>query len=116
MTLTDFALLIQQKWQNLDMNFVFQDFPELIDDSQKGLDRVAKIVNSMRNFARLSDENYFELVDINDLLDEVLIVVNNEIKYVATIEKNFAKRSGIQPAEAMVCLRVCDGVKLNWLR
>ncbi len=91
MTLTDFALLIQQKWQNLDMNFVFQDFPELIDDSQKGLDRVAKIVNSMRNFARLSDENYFELVDINDLLDEVLIVVNNEIKYVATIEKNFAK-------------------------
>ena len=43
----------------------------------------------MRNFARLSDENYFEYVDINELLDEVLIVVNNEVKYIATVQKEF---------------------------
>lgn len=87
LTLSEFSSLVQQKWQQVDMDFVFEDFPELIEDSQKGLDRVAKIVNSMRNFARLSDENYFEMVEINELLDEVLIVVNNEIKYVASIEK-----------------------------
>lgn len=81
------AMLI--KWRELDMAFVFEDFPELIVDSQKGLDRVAKIVSSMRNFARLSDENYFEYVDINELLDEVLIVVNNEVKYIATVQKEF---------------------------
>ena len=77
-------------WNKYDMDFVFDDFPELINDSQKGLDRVAKIVNSMRNFARISDENYFEYVDPNELIEEVLIVVNNEVKYVATVEKILA--------------------------
>ncbi len=84
----EFKILASDMWQKSDMTFVFEDFPELITDSQKGLDRVAKIVNSMRNFARLSDENYFEYVDINELLEEVFIVVNNEVKYVATLEKN----------------------------
>ena len=88
-TLEQFKEQMAIQWQKYDMDFVFEDFPELINDSQKGLDRVAKIVNSMRNFARLSDDNYFEYVDIGELIDEVLIVVNNEVKYVATVEKVF---------------------------
>jgi len=87
--LIHFSKRMQEKWEQTDMDFVFEDFPELINDSQKGLDRVAKIVSSMRNFARLSDDNYFEHVDINELLEEVLIVVNNEIKYIASVEKLF---------------------------
>lgn len=87
--LSQFRRLMSDKWDRTDMAFVFEDFPELIIDSQKGLDRVAKIVSSMRNFARLSDENYFEYVDINELLEEVFIVVNNEVKYIASVEKNF---------------------------
>ena len=88
-TLEQFKEQMAIQWQKYDMDFVFEDFPELINDSQKGLDRVAKIVNSMRNFARLSDDNYFEYVDIGELIEEVLIVVNNEVKYVATVEKVF---------------------------
>ena len=80
---------IHEAWDRADLDFVFTDFPELIEDSQKGLDRVAKIVSSMRNFARLSDDNFFESVHINDLIEEVLVVVNNEIKYVATVELDF---------------------------
>lgn len=80
--------LVDNDWKEKDMNFVFDDFPELISDSQKGLDRVAKIVSSMRNFARLSDENYYEFIDIVDLIEEVLVVVNNEVKYVAVVEKD----------------------------
>ncbi len=88
-TIDKFKELMAEQWQKSDMDFIFDDFPELINDSQKGLDRVAKIVNSMRNFARLSDDNYYEFVDIEDLLEEVLIVVNNEVKYIATVEKAF---------------------------
>lgn len=88
-TLEQFREALAIKWQESDMDFVFDDFPDLINDSQKGLDRVAKIVNSMRNFARLSDDDYFEYIDIVDLLEEVFIVVNNEVKYVATVEKGY---------------------------
>jgi len=88
-TLEQYKALMAIQWEKSDMDFIFEDFPELINDSQKGLDRVAKIVNSMRNFARLSDDNYFEYVDICELIEEILIVVNNEVKYVATVEKVF---------------------------
>lgn len=91
LTFDEFKIMASNLWEKSDMTFIFEDFPELITDSQKGLDRVAKIVNSMRNFARLSDENYFEYVDINELLEEVFIVVNNEVKYVATLDKNLSQ-------------------------
>ena len=78
-------------WENNDLTFILEDFPELIIDSQKGLDRVAKIVSSMRNFARLSDDEYFEYVYIADLFEEVFIVVNNEVKYTANITIDFAE-------------------------
>lgn len=87
-TLDELKQYVQFEWTERDMEFVFDDFPELIKDSQKGLDRVAKIVSSMRNFARLSDENYFEYVNIGELIEEVLVVVNNEVKYIANVELN----------------------------
>lgn len=78
-----------EAWEKNDLSFILDDFPELIIDSQKGLDRVAKIVSSMRNFARLSDDEYFEYVYIDDIFEEVFIVVNNEVKYTANIVTDF---------------------------
>lgn len=86
---TDFKAHLIDAWEKLDLAFILDDFPELIIDSQKGLDRVAKIVSSMRNFARLSDDEYFEYVYISDLFEEVFIVVNNEVKYIANITYDF---------------------------
>lgn len=80
---------LQEDWKTKDMDFIMEDWPELIDESQKGLDRIAKIVNSMRNFARTSDEDTTEYFDINNLIDEVLMIVNNEVKYNAVVEKKY---------------------------
>lgn len=77
-------------WKEEDYDFLIEDFPDVIEESQKGLERVAKIVTSMRNFSRISEEDAFEYVDVNDLLEEVLIVVNNEVKYTAEIEKKWS--------------------------
>jgi signal transduction histidine kinase len=80
---------LQKDWKAKDIDFLLEDLPELIDESQKGLDRIAKIVNSMRNFARTSDEDTTEYFDINNLIDEVLMIVNNEVKYNAVVEKEY---------------------------
>ncbi len=78
-----------EDWKTKDIDFILEDLPDLIDESQKGLDRIAKIVNSMRNFARTSDDDMVEYFDINNLIDEVLMIVNNEVKYSAEVEKNY---------------------------
>ncbi|MDW7660365.1 MAG: response regulator [Bacillota bacterium] len=80
---------LHEDWKTKDIDFILGDLPDLIDESQKGLDRIAKIVNSMRNFARTSDEDTTEYFDINNLIDEVLMIVNNEVKYNAVVEKNY---------------------------
>ena len=80
---------MREMWREKDMGFVIEDFPEVLEDSQKGLDRVAKIVTSMRNFARVSDADSHEYVDMNDLIEEVLMIVNNELKYSANVVKSF---------------------------
>lgn len=82
---------LENKWHHSDLDFILEDFPDLIHESHKGLERVAKIVTSMKNFSRISEENTIEAIDINALMEEVLLVVNNEIKYTAEIEKNYTK-------------------------
>ena len=77
-------------WQEKDLDFIFDDFKEVLVDSETGLNRVAKIVMTMRNFARISDEDVFEYVDLNILVEEALLIVNNEIKYSAEVIKHYS--------------------------
>jgi signal transduction histidine kinase len=74
-------------WQSQDVDFVLSDLPDIFTDSDKGLNRVAKIVQSMRNFARVSEDEVYEFVNIDEIIEETMLIVNNEIKYVATINK-----------------------------
>lgn len=78
-------------WQEKDLDFIFDDFKEVLVDSETGLNRVAKIVMTMRNFARISDEDIFEYVDLNVLLEEALLIVNNEVKYSAEVIKHYSE-------------------------
>ncbi|MBF4693798.1 response regulator [Fusibacter ferrireducens] len=81
---------MERLWKDRDLDFIFEDFEDVLIDSETGLKRVAKIVMTMRNFARISDEDVYEYVDMNVLIDEALLIVNNEIKYSATIIKHYS--------------------------
>lgn len=79
---------VKNHWEAVDIDFVLDDLGDIFTDSEKGLKRVAKIVQSMRNFARVSEDEVYEFVDISEILDETLLIVNNEVKYIAQIYKN----------------------------
>lgn len=75
-----------EKKQNLDL--VLDDFGPLIAESRDGVQRVTKIVQSLRNFARTGHENDMALYDLNQIIEESLLIMQNEIKYVAAVHKN----------------------------
>lgn len=81
---------VLHEWKKCDLEFIMEDLPELVEESSKGLERMAKIVTSMRNFSRISEDDRFEYVDINGIIEEVLMVTNNQLKYVAEVEKDFS--------------------------
>ena len=74
--------------EDIDIEFLLEDIDDLIGDCREGTDRIKKIVQDLKDFAH-PGEDKLQSMDINDGLDSTLNVVNNEIKYKATVHKNF---------------------------
>ena len=79
---------IQEKESDLDIAFILEDIPGLIHESREGLDRIKKIVIDLKNFSH-PGEDALKLADINQNLDSTLNIVWNEIKYKATVTKDY---------------------------
>lgn len=81
--------------EDKNIGFIKEDIVKLLKESEQGLDRVRKIVMDLKTF---SYSTYDEItdIDIRKLLDEVLTMVNSEIKYRAELIKDYQKVSMIK--------------------
>ncbi|MCK5099680.1 MAG: response regulator, partial [Desulfobacteraceae bacterium] len=72
-----------------DINMIIKDLNELADESIEGVQRVKNIVKDLKNFSRI-DETEYRYLDINNSIDTTLNIIWNELKYKATIEKQYS--------------------------
>jgi two-component system, NtrC family, sensor kinase len=84
-----FAVQLQKKAKDLDIDYILEDTPGLIAESREGLDRIKKIVQDLKDFAHPGDD-VLKLSDMNLNLDTTLNIVWNELKYKATVHKAYA--------------------------
>ena len=68
-----------------DLDYLVDEIPRAIDQSLEGIDRVARIVRSMKEFSHPSGEAQ-QAVDINRALESTATVCRNEWKYVADLQ------------------------------
>jgi two-component system, NtrC family, sensor kinase len=73
---------------DIDLQYILEDITDLIGDCREGTDRIKKIVLDLKDFAH-PGEDKIQTLDINNGLESTLNVVNNEIKYKATVLKDF---------------------------
>ncbi len=85
----DLKRAIEGQRSELDMEFLKEDLPELLDESDDGLTRVKKIVQDLKDFSRV-DQSDWQDADLNAGLDSTLNVVMNEVKYKAEIVKHYS--------------------------
>jgi signal transduction histidine kinase len=71
-----------------DLAFVKEDTADLIRESLDGLKRVKDIVQSLKDFSHVGETEWQE-ADIHQGLDSTLNIVQNEIKYKATVERRY---------------------------
>jgi len=64
---------------DLDLDFLYEDLPKLVQSMQMGADRICEIVLSLRNFSRL-DESEFKAVDIHQGIDSTLVILRHRLK------------------------------------
>lgn len=71
---------IKEIIEEIDLNFLIQDLDKLLHSMEIGVERISKIVLSLRNFSRL-DESDMKPVDIHDGIDSTLLILQNRLNF-----------------------------------
>jgi PAS domain S-box-containing protein len=89
-TVTDTALQqqLQALKQTMDIGYLRDDIPALINESAEGVARVKKIVQDLKDFSR-QEEAEWQMADLHKGLESTLNIVHNEIKYKAEVVREF---------------------------
>ena len=83
------ATKLEQLRSELDLDYLRDDAPHLIDESLEGLSRVCKIVQDLKRFAHADTNPTWETASVHECLDSALNIANNEIKYRATVVREY---------------------------
>ncbi|MGK7925130.1 MAG: sensor histidine kinase [Spirulina sp.] len=79
---------IQERIEEIDLDFIQSDFPKLLTSMRMGTQRIQEIVTSLRNFSRL-DEAEVKDVNIHEGIESTLIILSSKIKQGIEIIKDY---------------------------
>lgn len=74
--------------KELDIDFLREDVKHLLLENKDGVDRVKRIVQDLKDFSHV-DHGEWIFANLHQGLDSTLNIVNNELKYKATVEKKY---------------------------
>jgi signal transduction histidine kinase len=70
---------IQTVIDEMDLEFVIKDFPDMLNSMQVGCDRIDQIVRALRNFSHL-DEADLKKVNIHQGIDSTLLILESRLQ------------------------------------
>jgi len=88
------AKIIELK-ESVDLNFIVQDLPKVIDSMTVGTAQLMQIIRSFRTFSHM-DENALQEVNIHECIDSTLLILNNRLKFGIKVSKNYSFLPPIQ--------------------
>ncbi|MEG4939417.1 PAS domain S-box protein [Microcoleus sp. F4-D5] len=71
--------LIADLAEQIELEFMKEDFPHLLNSIQTGAERIRQIVLSLRNFSRL-EESDIKRVNIHEGIDSALLILQHRLK------------------------------------
>jgi signal transduction histidine kinase len=71
--------VIQEKAEDLELDFIYEDLPQVVDSIKLGSDRIRQLVLSLRNFSRL-DEAECKAVDLHEGINSTLLILQHRLK------------------------------------
>jgi signal transduction histidine kinase len=75
--------------ERIDLDFLKEDIPVLMNESKEGILRVRHIVQDLKDFSRIDPNQDWQWANLHQGIDSTLNIVNNEVKYVADIVKEY---------------------------
>lgn len=77
--------------ENIELEYLKEDIPELVLQSREGITRVKKIVQDLKDFSRIDSNQEWQWSNLHEGMDSTLNIVNNEIKYKADVIKEYGE-------------------------
>ncbi len=74
--------------QKLKVDYIISDIRELVTESLDGANRVRHIVQDLKSFSRVDQAECCRM-NLNEMLETTINIAWNELKYIATLERNF---------------------------
>lgn len=75
--------------EEIELEYLKKDIPELMQQSKEGITRVKKIVQDLKDFSHIDSNLEWQWTNLHDGMDSTLNIVNNEIKYKADVIKEY---------------------------
>lgn len=72
------VLEIETEREAIDLDFLNEDFPRLLDSMQRGTERIVQIVNSLQNFSSLN-QTIKKPVNVHECLDNALLLLQHRL-------------------------------------
>ncbi|MEM9542055.1 MAG: ATP-binding protein [Cyanobacteria bacterium P01_E01_bin.42] len=79
---------VEEQIEDIDLDFIRVDMPEMLKSMRMGSDRIKEIVLSLRNFSRL-DEAKMKDANIHTGIDNTLTILSNRLKQGVKVEKKY---------------------------
>ncbi|MCL5959500.1 MAG: ATP-binding protein, partial [Chloroflexi bacterium] len=76
--------------EQLDLDYILADLENVVRESMEGTQRVKKIVQDLKTFAR-ADSGEMQLISLNAILESALNIVWNQLKYTCTVAKEYGE-------------------------
>ncbi|MBD2204366.1 AAA family ATPase [Calothrix sp. FACHB-1219] len=75
---SNYSDLLEEKAEEIDIDFIAEDLPKLLDSMKIGSSRIRNIILGLRNFSRL-DESDMKPVDIHEGIDNTLMILQHRL-------------------------------------
>jgi len=90
------AARLRALYEELEIEYLKDDIPSLMNESRDGIQRVRKIVQDLKDFSRVDARQEWEWANLHNGLNSTLNIVNNEIKYKADVVRVFGELPEVQ--------------------
>ncbi len=103
---------LAEKLEDADADFLQEEIPQAIEQTQEGLERVKHIVRAMKEFSH-PGSTLKTRIDINHVIDNAVTIARNEWKYVSTMELELADNLPLIDADAQLLGQVLLNMIVN---
>ena len=88
--------------ERVELDFLKDDIPMLMNESLEGIVRVRKIVQDLKDFSHADTNQEWQWANLHRGIDSTLNIVNNEVKYKADIVKEYGEIPEIECIPSLI--------------